>query len=73
MLAANLLGMGVGPQLVGVLSDLARPALGVDSLRYSMLAISALSSFAAWGFWRTGESVQHDLKAVRTHQSEGEP
>ena len=73
MLAANLLGMGVGPQLVGVLSDLARPALGVDSLRYSMLAISALSSFAAWGFWRAGESVQHDLKAVRTHHSEGEP
>ena len=32
----NLVGMGLGPLVIGVLSDLLEPALGVDSLRYAM-------------------------------------
>jgi len=33
MLLCNLVGMGIGPQVVGILSDLLRPVLGSDSLR----------------------------------------
>ena len=37
LLASNLIGLGLGPQLVGVLSDLLRDDLGRESLRYAML------------------------------------
>ena len=65
MLLANLIGMGVGPQSVGLLSDLLEPALKVDSLRYAMLAISSVAFWSAYHFWRAGHSVGQDLVAVR--------
>jgi len=40
MLMANLIGFGIGPQLVGILSDLFMPTMGKESLRYAMLAMS---------------------------------
>ena len=43
MLFANLIGMGVGPQLVGTLSDHLMPAFGKDSLRYALLAVSLVA------------------------------
>lgn len=41
LLAANLIGLGLGPQLVGVVSDLLRADLGEQSLRYGMLMAGA--------------------------------
>jgi MFS family permease len=52
--ALNLIGMAVGPQLVGVISDLLRPALGEESLRYALLTTMVPSAAAAWCFWRAG-------------------
>lgn len=46
LLAINLIGMGVGPQAVGILSDLLRARLGDDSLRVAITAMSSLSAFA---------------------------
>jgi MFS family permease len=63
MLLANLIGMGLGPQAVGVLSDLLTPRFGADSLRYSMLLMSATALWAAWHFWRVGRTVMSDLGA----------
>lgn len=57
MLFANLIGLGIGPQLVGMLSDLLAPSLGAESLRYSMLTMSSLALVAAYFFWRAGEVV----------------
>jgi MFS family permease len=65
MLLANLIGMGVGPQLVGILSDLLRPALGNDSLRYAMLTLSFAALWAARVFWRIGATIVDDLQAVK--------
>lgn len=63
LLVCNLIGMGVGPQMVGMLSDaLAGPA-GPYSLRYSMLAISFLALAAAYHFWKVGTSIDEDLAA----------
>src|SRR6185312_1856927 len=39
MLVCNLIGMGIGPQTVGMLSDLLRPVAGADSLRYAFLIV----------------------------------
>jgi MFS family permease len=64
MLLANLIGMGLGPQAVGMLSDLLAPRLGNESLRYAMLAMSCLTLFAAYHFWRAGRTVRDDLLTV---------
>jgi predicted MFS family arabinose efflux permease len=69
MLLANLIGMGIGPQVVGVLSDWFRPLLGNDSLRYAMLIMSLVALWAAYYFWRVGRTVTDDLSAVTALRS----
>jgi hypothetical protein len=64
MLIANLIGMGLGPQVVGILSDLLAPTFGRDSLRYAMLVTSVLALWSAFHFWRVGRTVTKDLVAV---------
>lgn len=64
MLLANLIGMGLGPQLVGILSDVLQPTLGSDALRYAMLSLSFVSLGAACHFWRAGQSIQQDLSTI---------
>ncbi len=63
MLFANLIGMGAGPQLVGLSSDLLMPMAGKDSLRYAMLMLSLVALWASYHFWRAGQSVAQDLPA----------
>jgi MFS family permease len=64
MLLANLIGMGVGPQVVGILSDLMNPVLGKDSLRYAMLTMSLVALWAAYHLWRASRTVREDLLQV---------
>jgi hypothetical protein len=64
MLLSNLIGMGVGPQIVGLLSDLLAPALGVDSLRYAMLTMSFVAFWTAHHFWAAGRTAGEDLALV---------
>ena len=63
MLLANLIGMGVGPQLVGILSDVLTPKLGSDGLRYAMLAVSLLVVWAAYHLIKAGRTINQDLAA----------
>jgi MFS family permease len=69
MLLVNLIGFGIGPQLVGILSDVLRPATGDDSLRYAMLAVSFVALWAAWHFWRVGRTIQQDLQEMNVDAS----
>src|ERR1700687_1573811 len=64
MLLANLIGMGIGPQAVGILSDVLMPVAGSESLRYAMLIMSFVGLWAAFHFWRVGRTVKEDLSAV---------
>lgn len=64
MLFANLIGMGVGPQVVGILSDWLMPALGNDSLRYAMLVMAFVAPWGACHFWQVGQTVDEDLARV---------
>jgi MFS family permease len=75
MLLANLIGMGIGPQIVGILSDLLMPRLGRESLRYAMLTMSFVALWAAYHFWQVGRTVKDDLSAVvhGTQHSENPP
>lgn len=76
MLFANLIGMGLAPQIVGILSDLLKASLGMDSLRFAMVIASSLAFWAAWHFWRAGRTVGRDLMAgdpLRAHPSRAIP
>jgi len=64
MFLSNLIGMGIGPQVVGVLSDSMRPALGDDSLRYAMLMMSFVAVWAAWHLAMVGRTVREDVRRV---------
>ena len=72
MLVANLIGMGLGPQIVGILSDSLRPAFGNDSLRYAMLTLSFLGIWAAYHFRAAGRTVVPDLVAAAAEESTGQ-
>ena len=77
MLLANVIGMGVGPQVVGIMSDLFKPFAGSDSLRYAMLIVSFVAVWAAYHFWQVGRTVEQDLSALaavgQTHGMSGGP
>lgn len=60
---ANLIGMGLGPQAVGILSDLLTPAYGTDGLRYAMMIMSAFAPLAGWHIWRAGQHIEADILA----------
>ena len=57
LFAINMIGLGLGPQGVGILSDLMAPTFGNESLRYALL--TTVVGFAAW-------SVVHYLLAARS-------
>lgn len=59
-LVTNLIGIGLGPQTVGILSDSLTPYLGTDALRTAMI-ISALVSFgAAYYYWIAANTIKVD-------------
>jgi MFS family permease len=62
LVLVNLIGMGVGPQAVGLLSDAFAPALGNDSLRAAMLILSTLAAWSGYHFWRAAATIQKDLR-----------
>lgn len=67
-LVANLLGMGLGPLLVGVLSDAFRPWAGEESLRYALLMTAPGYLWGAWHAWRASQTVARDVPAAPVDQ-----
>jgi MFS family permease len=54
LLVINLVGLGLGPFLVGRLSDLLQPTYGQESLRYAMFAVACGTPWAIFHYWRAG-------------------
>jgi MFS family permease len=62
LLILNLIGLGMGPLVVGALSDNLAPHFGDDSLRYSlMLAVVVMGPLAALHYFLAGRSIDADL------------
>lgn len=59
----NAIGLGVGPQLVGVLNDAFSARFGVDAIRASFLCVCAVELWAAFHFLRAAHWLRRD--AVR--------
>ncbi|WP_423607404.1 spinster family MFS transporter [Sphingomonas sp. MS122] len=55
LLVINLIGLGLGPTLIGVISDALKPSLGdAQSLRWAMLTFAAATPWALFHYWRAG-------------------
>jgi MFS family permease len=67
-LSANLIGLGLGPLVIGALSDLYEPWAGKESLRYALVTVCPGYLWAIWHLWRASRTVAGDIEAVR-----GEP
>jgi MFS family permease len=60
----NLIGLGLGPQVVGALSDLFTPRYGKEAVRYALLSIVVLG--AVWSsvhYFFAARTLREDLKA----------
>jgi MFS family permease len=57
----NLIGLGVGPQAVGVLNDLLAPAHGPSAVRYSLLIVGLMNTWAAGHFVLAARTLRRDL------------
>ena len=60
-LVLNLIGLGFGPLIVGIISDLLAPTLGVESLRWAMSCILIVSTVASILFFSAARKMKVDL------------
>lgn len=61
MMFFNLIGVGLGPVLVGYLSDLLTPTHGVLSLRYALLAVQPIFVIGLFFYVRALATMRQDL------------
>jgi predicted MFS family arabinose efflux permease len=57
----NIIGLGAGPQAIGLLSDFLEPTYGQESLRYSLLILSFVNVWAAYHYYLAGKYLKQDL------------
>jgi predicted MFS family arabinose efflux permease len=64
MLLSSVLGSGLGPACVGLLSDLLQPSFGVEALRYALLGPIGLIPVMAIAIYAASRALPADLRAV---------
>jgi MFS family permease len=67
LLVMNLIGLGMGPQFVGMLSDWLAPSTGVDSIRWALLVTIVVG--ALWStvhYLRAAVTLREDLAAINS-------
>ena len=62
----NIIGMGLGPQGVGILSDYFAADYGAESLRYSLLIFGCVNVWSAWHYYLAGRTLQVDMAQFST-------
>ena len=60
-LVMNLIGMGMGPQAVGVLNDLLFDRFGDDAIRYSLLIVKFVTIWSAIHFTLAARYLRADM------------
>ena len=68
-LILNIIGLGLGPQVTGLLSDFLAPGFGQESMRYSLLIVAAIvGPWSALHYFQAGRHIDEDL-ARADHES----
>ena len=68
MKSVSIIGMGMGPYLVGVASDLLVADFGVHSLRYALCLAVLVNVWAACHYFVGARSLRGDLAYVESRQ-----
>jgi hypothetical protein len=58
----NLIGLGLGPLVVGIISDLLKPSLGVESLRWAMSIVLVAGAASALIFFVSAKKLGEEVK-----------
>lgn len=61
----NLIGLGLGPTLVGVISDALVATRGADSLRYAIVVTFCFNFWSAAHYWLASRHLKSDLDRLR--------
>ena len=71
LFVSALIGLGLGPTVVGKGSDILRPAFGAESLRYALIGVVLLfGSWAALHFFLGGRHLPADLASTHARDQE---
>lgn len=62
LFVANIIGLGLGPQTVGILSDLFSVQYGSESLRYALLTLACVNVWTAGHYFLASRTLQTDLR-----------
>ena len=57
----NIIGLGLGPSAVGIVSDILQSEYGKESLRYSLLIFASLKIWCAFHYYMAGRYLKDDL------------
>jgi len=60
-LMINLIGLGFGPLVVGMISDSLKPSLGIESLRWAMSIVIVVGIIAAMLFFIAAKKLIGDI------------
>jgi MFS family permease len=63
LLVINMIGLGLGPLGIGIISDMLRPSLGEESLRWAMVMMAGLTPWAIFHYWRAGVLLKRQAMA----------
>lgn len=66
----NLLGMSLGPQITGILSDMYRPTYGNDSVRWALFTVGFISLWAAAHFFLAARHLKGEIERVEDLNSQ---
>jgi len=62
----NMIGMGFGPQLVGIMSDWFAPEYGKESLRMALFFLTFLNLWCAYHYFTAARTLRHDMASIAT-------
>lgn len=60
----NIVGLGCGPLITGMVSDYLKPAMGTDSLRWALSSALIANILAAFCFFMAAKNIREDLNKV---------
>jgi MFS family permease len=62
---ANIIGLGLGPLTVGILSDFFQPHYGNESLRYALICLALVNLWTASHYILAARTLRADLSRVK--------
>ena len=58
----NIIGLGLGPQVTGILSDVLAPSFGAESMRYALLLVFCVAApISALSYFLASRTIEADL------------